>query len=687
MKLIIFVFALFLISCSTFENFGNPKSFFMVKKEVLNRERAKINEVIESTQYKRISNENNLLPITKKVGYYPIEGNDLLHTYKFEKLDGKIEMYFSTWDEALNSRQWKVKKGIRELVDSYGDIYEFSCNSLLSHCVFVMTKENGFVNYTILVNLEERVVVTEFQPTIAQRSQWIDDNNLLFNHDQSSDLKTRFTLPTYLSIYNVKNSRVTPANIPINMKRTWLDPTPIQVSNSKHFDNQRALFLRDQIDNYIYTDYLVDGNKFIPILTGDVSHKVLGVHEDKIMIVLRNATRIVEQEFKSGDVITIPYMRNKSLDYKNVKRIFSLREREGIISAKFSKKGVLINFVEKGLTSVGLFAGSELERNVFPEYQSKFQTLKVIGASPESSLITLYSTSSIDPPKIRLHNLANGTNEVLYAGNAYTDRSQVQYDYQLAPTTDGEEVSYYIAFPKGVKEAPVVMDVHGASRANNLPYNSRDNGAYWLSKGFAVVFAQVRGGEEQGAFWSQTGSGIRKINSAHDIKSITEHMKRNYEIDSERMVLKGMSGGGYTACLTGLVYPSLFSIVDCKHSVLDLTILNDLPHSNSWVGDFGDYSNTKLQRGILEQSPVHLASTYNTNNKTTFIVYASDNDENVVPIHSYRFIEKLSSNNYDYFFINSSGAGHGWGERSQYVKLRNVIRTLIVKKFDVIYEK
>jgi oligopeptidase B len=65
-----------------------------------------------------------------------------------------------------------------------------------------------------------------------------------------------------------------------------------------------------------------------------------------------------------------------------------------------------------------------------------------------------------------------------------------------------------------------------------------------LKKGFVYVIAHVRGGSENGSFWSENGKREKKENTFSDFQSVREYLVRTRVISGEKVFAKGVSAGG-----------------------------------------------------------------------------------------------------------------------------------------------
>ncbi|XP_068642869.1 uncharacterized protein [Aristolochia californica] len=127
-----------------------------------------------------------------------------------------------------------------------------------------------------------------------------------------------------------------------------------------------------------------------------------------------------------------------------------------------------------------------------------------------------------------------------------------------------------------------------------------------LDRGWAIAYADVRGGGGQGLLWHQAGTGFNKINSMHDFFACGTYLVHEGYVHKSRLCAMGYSAGGLlvSACLN--MYPDLFCAVILKVPFLDVcnTLLDPkLPLTVMDYEEFGDPQEKNQFISIRSYSP------------------------------------------------------------------------------------
>jgi dipeptidyl aminopeptidase/acylaminoacyl peptidase len=130
--------------------------------------------------------------------------------------------------------------------------------------------------------------------------------------------------------------------------------------------------------------------------------------------------------------------------------------------------------------------------------------------------------------------------------------------YETFDTVDGEprEIPAFVSLPAEIPEggAPVVVDIHGGPEGQRRPSFSGLR-QYFLSRGYALFEPNVRGSSGYGRAYTHLDDVRKRMDSVRDIGAALAWLGAHDDIDSDRVVAKGGSYGGFVVLAAMAKYP------------------------------------------------------------------------------------------------------------------------------------
>ena len=188
------------------------------------------------------------------------------------------------------------------------------------------------------------------------------------------------------------------------------------------------------------------------------------------------------------------------------------------------------------------------------------------------------------------------------------DASRYATEYLWAPARDGEKIPVALVYRKGQRKdgtAPLLQYGYGSYGLSSDPAFASALVSL-LDRGFVYAIAQVRGGQELGRRWYESGRLLNKKNSFHDFIDVTRFLVKEGYADPKRVFARGGSAGGLlmgaVANLAPQDYKAIVAhvpFVDAVTTMLDASI----PLTTNEFDEWGNPAEKKYYDYLLSYSP------------------------------------------------------------------------------------
>lgn len=244
----------------------------------------------------------------------------------------------------------------------------------------------------------------------------------------------------------------------------------------------------------------------------------------------------------------------------------------------------------------------------------------------------------------------------------------------FAKAKDGAEIPITLFYSKNIKpnsENPLYLYGYGAYGIGS--YASFNPGLLSLTdRGFIVAIAHVRGGDEMGQKWYETGKMKNKLNSFHDFIAVAEHLIQQKFTTPNQLIVKGGSAGGLLMGAVSNMRPDLFRAIVLNVPFVDVinTMLDEtLPLTTE---EFEQWGNPKI---LEDYQYIRKYSPYENVSKQKYplmLFTAGIKDQQVgywEPAKMVARIRKLNPDGLPVLFKCQLGSGHG-GSPAFYNRIR-----------------
>jgi prolyl oligopeptidase len=162
-----------------------------------------------------------------------------------------------------------------------------------------------------------------------------------------------------------------------------------------------------------------------------------------------------------------------------------------------------------------------------------------------------------------------------------------------------------------------------------------------LERGVTLAVPCLRGGGEFGDAWHKAGVRERKQTVFDDCIAAVEWLHAHNYSRPEGTALFGDSNGGLLAGALLTQRPDLFAAVVAAYGVLDMLRYQHFTIGRAWIAEYGASDDPEMFPYLLAYSPLHRIRAGVHYPPT--LALTSEQDERVVPAHSYKLIATLQA--------------------------------------------
>lgn len=318
-------------------------------------------------------------------------------------------------------------------------------------------------------------------------------------------------------------------------------------------------------------------------------------------------------EFKSTLLLDVKVLDNKllTLYQNNRKQQINIFDLEGKLLESFQ---LPFGF------SVSGFNGEKTDKEILFAYEGYTQ--------PKVVYILNTETLKMEPLRSTVVNFDHTkfeTKEIEYA------------------SFDGTKVSMFMVYKKGINlegNNPTLLKAYGGFGSINLP-RFTPGIVHFLNRGGLFVFANIRGGGDNGISWASQGRGKHKQNSFNDFIAAAEFLIKTGYTSADKLAITGASNGGLVVGVAMTQRPELFKVAVPVVAPFDMMRFEQFTVGNLHTDEYGSVSDSLGYNSIKAYSPLHHIK--NDVNYPATLIMTSENDDRVPPLHSYKFAAKLQS--------------------------------------------
>jgi oligopeptidase B len=363
---------------------------------------------------------------------------------------------------------------------------------------------------------------------------------------------------------------------------------------------------------------------------------------------------------------------------ENWKEVIPHRDSVKLDYVDAFKDHLVIYERENGLKKIRISNISDSEEHYvgFPEPVYTFQG----AGNPDfnSSQLRFNYTSLITPGSVFDYDMNTRTRELKKQEEVLGgyDPSLYESERIFARASDDTMIPISLVYRKGVLKDgnnPLFLYAYGSYGSSTDPSFS-SNRLSLLDRGFIFAIAHIRGGQEMGRYWYDTGKLLHKKNTFTDFIACAEHLITQKYTSSDRFVTSGGSAGGLLMGAVVNMRPDLFGVVVAKVPFVDVinTMLDPtIPLTVIEYEEWGNPNEKEYYDYMKSYSPYDNVEAKNYPN---ILVTAGLNDPRVQYWEPAKWTAKLRALKTDdnvLLLKTNMGTGHG-GPSGRYDYLKEI---------------
>lgn len=245
---------------------------------------------------------------------------------------------------------------------------------------------------------------------------------------------------------------------------------------------------------------------------------------------------------------------------------------------------------------------------------------------------------------------------------------------------DDRQISGFLYRPPArfTGKRPVIIDIHGGPDDQARPdFNGADN--YFINElGVAKIYPNVRGSTGYGKTFLKLDNGSKREDAVKDIGALLDWIKTQTYLDADRVLVTGVSYGGYLALSVATIYSDRIRGVESISGPTNLVTLNE--HTEEWRRDrrreeYGDERDPRMREFLNRIAPLN-----NVNKiKKPLMIVQGENDARVPASEANQIVAALRKTSTPIWYLLAKNEGHDFTQRTLDLQLYETV--MFVKEF------
>jgi prolyl oligopeptidase len=304
---------------------------------------------------------------------------------------------------------------------------------------------------------------------------------------------------------------------------------------------------------------------------------------------------------------------------------------------------IFVSYLKQMTQQIVIFDSSGQKMGEMPVRND--ETLRIIGASPESDELLLETESFAEP--IRIFRYSARSNErTLWAKRSIPfDSASYGYSQIWYMSKDDTRIPMFLVGRREVLDRgghPTIMTSYGGYGVSMTPQFSIFV-AFLMERGCLFALPNIRGGSEFGVEWHNAAKRRNRQTAYDDFLCAAEWLIKTGRTSPGKLVIFGGSNSGLLVGAALTQRPDLFCAVVCMVPMLDMLRYHLFDNAHVWRDEFGTVDDPDDFVVLAKYSPYHQVRD-GVAYPATMIV-SGDADRNCNPLHARKMTARLQAAN------------------------------------------
>ncbi len=158
---------------------------------------------------------------------------------------------------------------------------------------------------------------------------------------------------------------------------------------------------------------------------------------------------------------------------------------------------------------------------------------------------------------------------------------------------------------------PVIISIHGGPPEQFRPVYLGEANYFIQALGVAMIYPNERGSTGYGKTFMKLDNGLLRGDVAKDIGTLLEWIAKQPDLDSDKVMVEGVSYGGYVALDVAVNYPARICALLTYLAPTNLATFVERNSANDqdwWRHEIGDERDSKIRQALEKIAPVNNAA-------------------------------------------------------------------------------
>jgi dipeptidyl aminopeptidase/acylaminoacyl peptidase len=230
---------------------------------------------------------------------------------------------------------------------------------------------------------------------------------------------------------------------------------------------------------------------------------------------------------------------------------------------------------------------------------------------------------------------------------------------------DGRMISGFLYRPPSAftGKRPVIVDIHGGPVDQYRPGYGYDNNFFISELGIARIYPNMRGSSGYGKTFLNLDDGMKRKDVVKDIGALLDWIKKQPDLDAERVLVYGESYGGYLALSVGVNYSDRIRGIISDSGPSNLATF--IERTEGWRRDvqrpeFGDERDPKIRAFMEQTAPLNNAQKI----RKPLLIIQGKNDPRIPVSQAEAIYQAVKKNEIPVWYLLANDEGHTFVKQS-----------------------